>query len=100
MQTENTALQPGHHAKHAPALTVDWSTEGLYVNRLRLLGDPGYSSLDISYCDGTLDGKPVKVELPFRELPKKNPQQAILRYVFEADIKLPDGILVNMSTLC
>lgn len=52
--------------------TVDWTEKGLTITRLRLLTDSCVPFYDISYCDGMLDGQPVRVELPFHQVPKKN----------------------------
>ena len=41
------------------------------VTRLRLLTDPGFPFLDVSYCHATLaDGTVVPVELPFDQIPR------------------------------
>jgi len=50
--------------------SVDWTTEGLEITRLRLLSDPGFPMYDVSYCHGILDGQHVNVRLPFSQLPK------------------------------
>jgi hypothetical protein len=53
--------------------TVDWTERGLKITRLRLLTDPCCPFYDVSYCHGTLNGKPVTVSLPFHQVPKVNP---------------------------
>lgn len=62
---------------------VDWREKGLRVTRLRLLSDPGYPFWDVSYCYGEIrhaDGsvEPVRVNLGFRELPRRRWKTAIV----------------------
>lgn len=59
---------------------ADWTEPGLRVTRLRLLSDPGIPFWDVSYCDGMLDGKFVRVILPFSQLPKRDTMKAIIAY--------------------
>ena len=49
---------------------VDWDTPNLKVTRLRMVSDRGFPYWDISYCYGVLDGKHVRVRLPFSQIPK------------------------------
>jgi hypothetical protein len=62
-----------HDELPANARYADWTEDGLKIERLRFLSDPGYPYADVSYCYGRdRDGILVRVILPFRELPKKN----------------------------
>jgi hypothetical protein len=80
--------------------SVDWTTKGLKVTRLRLLSDPGYPAWDVSYCHGELDGQDVDVILPFNQLPKKGMIAAILKHAQRAGVYAKGlGILSNISTL-
>lgn len=58
--------------------TVPWSTPGLRVTRLRLLGERGHPTWDVSYCHGDLHGEPVNVSLPFDTLPRRGTMRAII----------------------
>lgn len=61
-----------HAERHAQGTirTVDWTTKGLRITRLRLLSDPGFPAWDVSYCHGILNGEHVDVQLPFDQLRK------------------------------
>ena len=52
---------------------VDWTERGLVIDRIRLIGDPSPFNpfYDVSYCTGHINGEPVKVSLPFSQVPKK-----------------------------
>ena len=79
---------------------VYWTTPGLRVARLRLLSDPGFPVWDVSYCHGKLNGKNVRVELPFTQLPKKNFKQFIINEAKKENLFAKGlGILDNISTL-
>ena len=80
--------------------TVDWSTPGLTVTRLRLLSDPGFPFWDVSYCHGSLNGEPVEVALPFHQLPRRGWRSVIVKHA-QADGVYAQGlgILANVSTL-
>lgn len=69
-----------YHDQFADAPRVFWTEKGLRITRLRLLSDPGFPAWDVSYCHGMLGGKPVRVELPFSQLPKFKMREAIVRY--------------------
>lgn len=62
--------------------SVDWSSPELErVVRFRLLGDPGFPFLDVSYCHGKMrDGRYVRVELPFDQLPKAKWKTELVRH--------------------
>ena len=55
---------------------VDWDTPYLKVTRLRMVSDHGFPYWDISYCYGVLNGKHVRVRLPFSQIPKPYAPQA------------------------
>jgi hypothetical protein len=88
-----------YHDQFAGAPLVSWTTPGLYITRLRLIGDHGW--LDVSYCHGRLaDGTLVNVELPFDRVPLRGVKRAIVHYaqkdrVYAARI----GALNNLSIL-
>jgi hypothetical protein len=91
---------PGYHAARVEADTVDWTTPGLKITRLRLVSDPGFPAWDVSYCHGMLDGEPVDVLLPFSQLPKRNTRAAIIDCAKKAKLYAKGlGILDNISTL-
>ncbi len=77
---------------------VHWDTDGLYITRLRLLSDPGFPFWDVSYCFGELDGKPVRVLVPFSQLPKRGMRKALYKYA-KAEGKFIRGLFDNISTL-
>lgn len=64
------------------AVTVDWTDPNLSkVVRLKLVTDPGLPFADVSYCYGDLaDSTPVRVRLPFYQLPRKGLRAAIVEY--------------------
>ena len=81
--------------------TVLWTEPGLYITRLRLLSDVGLPWWDISYCHGTVDGEPVRVRLPFGNLPKRGMIRRIIEHAIEDGVYAKGmGILDNISTLC
>jgi hypothetical protein len=59
---------------------VTWDDDALEsIVRLRLISDPGFPAWDVSYCWGRLtDGTPVRVSLPFFQLPKRGTNAAIV----------------------
>lgn len=80
---------------------VGWATPGLKVTRLRLLSDPGFPVWDVSYCHGTLDGQPVRVDLPFSQLPKRRIKEEIIKHAKRDRVyALGLGIFDSISTLC
>lgn len=57
----------------------DIQQAGGRISRLRLLSDPGFPFWDVSYCHATLpDGRIVRVETTFFQLPKRNTLRAIV----------------------
>lgn len=55
------------------------------INRLRLLGEPGYPYYDISYCYGTLkDGTHVRVDLGAANILRRNVKGELIRLAKEA----------------
>lgn len=80
--------------------SVPWNTPGLYVTRLRLLSDPSYGMWDVSYCHGQLNGKEVRVDLPFSQLSKGQIITEIIRYAKKDGVYAKSlGILENISKL-
>lgn len=61
-------------------IDVYWDEPGLRITRLRLLTERGFPLLDVSYCHGELDGKTVRVQLPFHQLPRKGTHRAIIEH--------------------
>jgi len=75
-----------YHDQFSRARSVEWSTPGLQITRLRLLSDPGFPWWDVSYCHGKLaDGTLVHVILPFDRLPKRY-APALIAYLNEAQL--------------
>lgn len=68
--------------EHSRGDTVDWSDGRLAkVVRLKVVTDPGFPYVDVSYCYGELkDGTKVRVRLPFHQLPKRGMRRAIVEY--------------------
>lgn len=68
--------------------TVAWDDAALAsIVRLRLISDPGFPAWDVSYCWGRLtDGTPVRVSLPFFQLPKRNLNGAIVEEAKRAGV--------------
>lgn len=92
---------PEYHKSFAGARTVSWTEPGLRVTRLRLLSDPGYPAWDVSYCHGFLGNEPVRVELPFSDLPKRGFRRAIVQHAIRDGVHAQRmGLLENISTLC
>lgn len=62
--------------------TIAWDDARLArVVRLKLVTDHGLPFADVSYCYGELaDGTPVRVRLPFHQLPRKNLRGTIVGY--------------------
>lgn len=79
---------------------VKWTEPGLYIIRLRLLSDPGLSWWDVSYCHGMIGDEPVRVELPFSEVPKGKVSQFIVNHAKKDGIYARGlGILDNIFCL-
>ena len=78
---------------------VYWNKKGLRVTCLRLLSDAGCHIWSVSYCEGILSGREVRVSLPFDAHPKRGFRKAIVDCakkdgVYAAGI----GVLGNIST--
>jgi len=80
---------------------VSWSDPDLEkIVRFRLIGNPGYPYLDVSYCHGQLkDGTYVRVELPFGSLLKRGWKSELIRYarrhkVFAKKLGLFDNVSI------
>lgn len=81
--------------------TVGWEAKGLTITRLRLLSDPGFPWWDVSYCYGMIGNEPVRVGLPFSQLPKRGMRKAIVEYAKRENIFIKaTGIFDSISTLC
>jgi hypothetical protein len=76
------AVGPEYHAtvEKGVAYTFhDIQALGGRITRLRLLSDPGFPMWDVSYCHATLpDGRIVRVETTFFQLPRRNTIGAII----------------------
>lgn len=85
---------------HKIERAVDWTTPGLRVTRLRLLTDPGFPMWDVSYCHGMIGDEPVRVVLPFGQLPKGRVSSAIIEHAKRDGVYAKRlGILDAISTL-
>jgi hypothetical protein len=78
--------------------SVCWTTPDLYITRLRLLSDRGFPVWDVSYCYGEIKGEPVRVNLPFSQLPKYGMRAALFKEA-KATGKFIRGLFDNISTL-
>ena len=81
-----------------PTRIADWTEEGLYITRLRLLSDPGFPHWDVSYCHGIIGEEQVRVQLPFDQLPKKGMKAALYHHAKQSG-KFIKGLFDNISTL-
>ena len=84
------------------APSVEWDMPNLKIVRLRLLSDIGFPFWDVSYCYGKIQGKAVRVQLPFSQLPKKGMKNFIVKQaqkykVFAKGLGILDDS--NISTL-
>ena len=81
---------------------VRWTERGLQITRLRLIRDRwgGRTVFAVSYCHGTLNGKPVRVALPFSMLPYRGWGKEIIREAKLAGVYAKGlGIFDNTSIL-
>lgn len=86
--------------QHPDFESVDWTYPGLRITRLRLVSDPGFPFWDVSYCDGELQGKFVRVSLPFSQLPKRGMNRAIIEHARRDGVYAKGlGIFDCVSTL-
>jgi hypothetical protein len=100
VETMGLGNGPEYHKNYAGARTVQWTEPGLKVTRLRLLSDPGFPVWDVSYCHGEIDGKAVRVELPFSQLPKKGMMGHIVRHAKRDGVHAKNlGVFDAISTL-
>ena len=102
--SESNPLPDGYHEKITKKITgrVSWNDPALKtVIRLRLLGDPEFPALDVSYCHGVLrDGTPVDVQLPFSQLPKRGWKRALVNHAKKHGVYAAGlGIFANASVL-
>jgi len=85
---------------HRIERAVPWTEPGLRVTRLRLLTDPGFPMWDVSYCHGMIGDEPVRVILPFGQLPKGRVSSAIIDHAKADGVYAKRlGILDSISTL-
>lgn len=85
-------------SQNAARDSVDWTEDNLYITRLRLLSDPGFPVWDVSYCYGEIDGEPVRVNLPFSQLPKYGMKKELYKEA-KSTGKFIKGLFENISTL-
>lgn len=88
--------------KHREAsVAVYWNDPRLKkIVRMRFVTDPGFPLLDVSYCYGELkDGTPVRVSLPFSQLPRKNYHGAMLDYARRDNVFLKGLGVFNGSVI-
>lgn len=99
---ETSPLPDGYHDEITRKMkrSVYWNEPGLKVIRLRLLSDPGFPMWDVSYCHGLLGDEPVRVRLPFDQLPKHGMQRHLVEHAKADHVYAKGlGILENISTL-
>ena len=99
---ETNPIPTEYHERvtHQITDTVPWTTKGLKITRLRLLTDKGYPQWDVSYCHGTLAGKPVRVTLPFHQLRKGHIITDIIKHAKQDNVYAKrTGILDNIPQL-
>jgi hypothetical protein len=81
---------------------VYWTDKRLkQVTRFRLLTDAGFPQMDVSYCYGVLrDGTPVRVSLPFGDLPKVGWKRALVEWGKREGVYVHGlGMIQNVSIL-
>ena len=100
MQThrETNFLPEGY--THVDREVVEWDHPDLVITRLRLVSDPGCPWWDVSYCHGEVSGQPVRVLLPFDQLPKKNMFGALYKEAKMSGCYIRGLKPGNISTLC
>lgn len=99
---ETAPLPENYHEEITDKISrsVYWTEPGLKVIRLRLLSDPGFPRWDVSYCHGLLGDEPVRVRLPFDQLPRHGMQRALVEHAKADHVYAKGlGILENLSTL-
>lgn len=103
VETNNISTMRDADDYRGPITSVPWTDPRLKsITRLRLLSDPGFPFWDVSYCYGRLnDGSPVRIYLPFHQLPKIGYRGAIVKYAQAGNIYAKGlGILDCISCLC
>lgn len=81
---------------------VQWNDPALArITRFRLLTDADFPAMDVSYCYGVLkDGTPVRVELPFSQLPKRRWKSALIQHAKRDGVHAAGlGMFDNVSIL-
>lgn len=81
-ETNGLTNPTAYHAEVTDHITrtVCWTTPGLRISRLRLLGERYSNQLDVSYCHGFLGNEPVNVELPFHALTRRTYKTQIVEH--------------------
>jgi len=100
---ETNGIPEGYHERITRQIkrTVYWTAPDLKIIRLRFLSDPGFPAWDVSYCHGMIGDEPVRVQLPFDQLPKGNMGKAIVAYAKRDGLFAKGiGIFDAISTLC
>jgi len=74
--------------REAISETVDLTDSRLAkITRLRMVTDPGFPKLDVSYCYGELkDGTPVRVRLPWSQFSKRNLKGDLIEMARESKV--------------
>ncbi len=85
-----------YHARYNGVPTVDFAERGLKITRLRLLTDPGFPYMDVSYCHGEFQGKPCNVYLPFQQLNKRTYKTDLVKYAKATGHFIP-GLFDSLS---
>jgi hypothetical protein len=91
-----------HHQPEPGAERVDWTDPDLArITRLRLLTEPGFPFMDVSYVWGVLkDGSKVLVDVPFDQLPRKGSHREIVLYAEQDGVYAKGlGIFDSISIL-
>jgi hypothetical protein len=97
-QEVNTLSEAQRATQGSATKSVNWTTKGLCITRLRLLSDVGFPVWDVSYCYGELNGETVKVNLPFYQLPKYNMRKALFDEAKATGVFIR-GLFNSISTL-
>jgi hypothetical protein len=99
-QFGSAAEGSSYHDKYHKAETVYWNEKGLKITRFRILTDMDFPAFDVSYCHGMLNGKPVNVELPFDQFPKRGWKAYIVKEAIRDKVYAKGlGIFENVSAI-
>lgn len=99
LQRDHGLSGTDYHDQFAAAPLVDWTEPGLYITRLRLIGDHGM--LDVSYVHGRLaDGSLVRVQVPFDRVPLRGHLRVIVQHAIRDGVNAKRlGCFDNISIL-